>query len=825
VRIDDLSLKRPITVDPQRGVDIVIWARMNEPASENGIQTIKAGIYKADAGTSIDYFKATFRLGLPAATKQQVVNLPPKALDIRPQRDLYRDTLLFQGIRFQKIISVWSLREDAPYAGQAVFSTAYEPSQKSATVAFDHPEMTLLLGDPFYRDTLLQSAAMLIPQDTALPVHIDRWEIFPYPDPLNPPAEIAAAAAVVGRTQERVETVVKAVSPEGMVLDQLKGYQLKVLHHHDDYPTVADLIEPDRRDAQILEKSIRHCCQEFGVTAPQWLMVYQPGLHDLTTDQRHARETPFLCALAAAAVGESEVPAHLVGVKWEDTGQPVVTVANHAPVRAVLAHDDRYLFGLAGAQTLGCDIVPLSSRSRSGWDGILGQAWSGMIDVFMDKGDTLDRAGCRTWAIMETLKKAGLYTQNRPRIGQVKDSNLLIHLPEHPDIFVLTMIALLTRGRERLLALTVAPAPQTEPHSAHTDEAQSAYASLLAQAHYEIVPSGPQGQLMFVHRLPLGFRPNANLSRTVYFPHFFFWAGEVREASVWPVLNRIADQFATGKFGGVTNFSHLQVLGEATASEHIEIRLWSPGNGGPQNSTMDLTFDFRKMQPDGGSVPIAWLEQQVTWVEILDHGKVKIAPYPDYYEAFIQDMLPRYDAPQPIPSNSESFAQLEQASKAPIIYEVLRGPGNYPLLYEHTLHTALGAANLVGNIYFANYYAWMGLVRDLYFQQMIPEYYQGIGDKGELLCTECRVDHLREAMPFDRIRVALGLQQFSECAATFYLEYYRKAPGREDTKLAFGVHRAVWVRRNNHGNPVPAEFPQPVLRAFEKAVALHKQRP
>jgi enediyne polyketide synthase len=46
------------------------------------------------------------------------------------------------------------------------------------------------------------------------------------------------------------------------------------------------------------------------------------------------------------------------------------------------------------------------------------------------------------------------------------------------------------------------------------------------------------------------------------------------------------------------------------------------------------------------------------------------------------------------------------------------------------METSLEDANIVGNIYFANYYAWQGRVRDRYFYDLIPEYFQGTGDRG-----------------------------------------------------------------------------------------------
>jgi acyl-CoA thioesterase FadM len=345
-----------------------------------------------------------------------------------------------------------------------------------------------------------------------------------------------------------------------------------------------------------------------------------------------------------------------------------------------------------------------------------------------------------------------------------------------------------------------------------------AYDALINRQHYKILEGGPQGQSIFVHCFPVTFMPAGQLSRHVYYSHYFFWAGEVREASVWPVLKRIADQFATGQWGVVTNFADLKILGEATTHDLIEVWLWASGLGGPQNSVLDMTFDFRKVLPTGGYERLAWLEKQTTWVRILDHGVAKVEPYPEYYGTFLDDMLPRYDAPNLPEPIAEPLKALFEHEDENYQYLAPAGPTVNPKLLSQLMETSLEDANIVGNIYFANYYAWQGRVRDRYFYDLIPEYFQGTGDRGELICLNCRVDHLREAMPFDRIEVRMALKALKECHATLYFEYFKSDPNGRPLKLATGKQEVVWVRRDARNNPVPHPFPTAVLGAFQKAI-------
>jgi acyl-CoA thioesterase FadM len=151
------------------------------------------------------------------------------------------------------------------------------------------------------------------------------------------------------------------------------------------------------------------------------------------------------------------------------------------------------------------------------------------------------------------------------------------------------------------------------------------------------------------------------------------------------------------------------------------------------------------------------------------------------------------------------------------IYRAPAGPTiTKPLLRDQIFETSLEEANSVGNIYYANYYVFQGRIRDHFFHEIAPEYFRGTGEQGELRCTYCRVDHLREAMPFDHIAVQLRLESLQERGVRFLVEYFRHDPDGQRTKLAFGVHEAAWVAPStDHGwqpSPLPQVFRDALLK-------------
>ncbi len=814
--IEDIRLQRPITVDPEQGADIIVWAQLEEITEDGGPRRIKAGVYKPGAGVETDFFTATFVIGGRRQDLHHAVDLSRSPLDIRPRNDLYRETLLFQGPRFQRIREVWRLTPR-----EAVLSTARHSDPEVARTAFGEKEQSgLLLGDAFFRDTLLQSAALLIPQDTSLPVGIDRLELFP-PDDREDPQRPGILTIVVRRVDEsgtQNTFTVMALDGRGHVRERLEGYRLQVLEHHDEYPTVQDLCDPDARDTALVRRTLEMLSRRLQVEVP-WVDLYHvEGIHRLSREQRHERVRPLVVRTLQALRGGDRDDAAAVDIDWEASGKPVARGRDVAGLEPALAHDDRMCLVTGGGPPQGCDLAPVTTRSREQWRALLGDERFELAGRLARELESLDEAGTRVWAAVEAFVKAGAAAPAELRIIAHDRQATLLHCPDG-QIDVLAFTVRLTRGGDRVVAVTVNRTGDAQAAGGDTRAASyPGYEPLVEDRIYRISNAGPQGQMVFIQRTPVTFHPAGQLSRTVYYSHYLYWAGAVREASAWPVLQRMAEQLATGKWGGVTNYTDLTILGEATTGDLVETRMWASGNGGPSNSVLDICFDFHRVLPDGRRERLAWLDQQTTWVRILGPGKVEAAPYPDYYGQFIDNMLPRYDAPNRPEPLEEPLAEIVNGPWETVLYTAPAGPLVEPVLSRRVIDTSLQNANVVGNIYFANYSAWQGIVRDAFFHDLIPDHFDGIGERGELLCLRCRVDHLREAMPFDRIEVTMALKRLGRCRASFYFEYFQHKPGGRPMKLATGSQDVVWVRRDAKHRPRVHPFPEAVVQALTRAV-------
>ena len=285
-----------------------------------------------------------------------------------------------------------------------VLSTA-PPDPNSAARAFaSQKNQSFLLGDPFLRDCLLQSAALLVPQDTSLPVSIHNWDIYAQTH-VSPEKERVFVRNRLQRIQDQdIETVVDSLDASGRVLERLSGYHLKILKHHDDYPTVADLLRPDDRDTRQLQEWSADFSNRLHLKTPDIYVSFIPGLHDLPIDQRREQERSFLLrTLENWAVANDADPSQ-INLQWKPSGKPVAGIGGKT-LDISLSHDNQYFLVAIGSCDLGCDLAPVTHRTAiSGPDcwGHSPRRWLTQNSPAMSLIAEVQRSGrpercCRSW--------------------------------------------------------------------------------------------------------------------------------------------------------------------------------------------------------------------------------------------------------------------------------------------------------------------------------------------------------------------------------------------------------------------------------------------
>ena len=144
-------------------------------------------------------------------------------------------------------------------------------------------------------------------------------------------------------------------------------------------------------------------------------------------------------------------------------------------------------------------------------------------------------------------------------------------------------------------------------------------------------------------------------------------------------------------------------------------------------------------------------------------------------------------------------------------------PGEYRFC-EEVISTTLEDSNLLANIYFSNYAKWLGKIRDNYFCSFIPEYFKNSDSAKEMLCLDCKIDYLAEAMPFDKILVRMCVDRAYEFGLDLYFEYFLTKDLEIIRKLGYATQRVLFVAWEG-GVPMPIRIPQEVMGLIKKVVS------
>ncbi|MDJ0697855.1 MAG: SDR family NAD(P)-dependent oxidoreductase [Mastigocoleus sp. MO_167.B18] len=284
VHIEDIRLERPIVVNPENGVEIELRAEVLERESKNAPQRVLAEIRTEQTGFTTAHFAATFVLGKKVEPPIEEVKLPQEPLAIEPKQDLY-SWLLFQGPRFQRLEQIYSLDSK-----KMIFRTQRSTGDEGQE-SLDRAEGPFLLGDPYYRDSLLQSIQPMVPQDLGLPIGIKGIQI--YQIDTNGADSCIGVAQGETRKGKQYNTNVFSVDEQGRVIEKLEGYQLQMIDHRPDHPTAEELANPGVRNEKLLYRELVQRAAALNVTVPQISLMEMPGMHNLSAEERHQQELPI----------------------------------------------------------------------------------------------------------------------------------------------------------------------------------------------------------------------------------------------------------------------------------------------------------------------------------------------------------------------------------------------------------------------------------------------------------------------------------------------------------------------------------------------------
>ncbi|OEZ54724.1 MULTISPECIES: thioesterase family protein [unclassified Duganella] len=112
--------------------------------------------------------------------------------------------------------------------------------------------------------------------------------------------------------------------------------------------------------------------------------------------------------------------------------------------------------------------------------------------------------------------------------------------------------------------------------------------------------------------------------------------------------------------------------------------------------------------------------------------------------------------------------------------------------YEYRTFVGFEETNVVGNVYFSNYFVWQGKCREAFLRRYAPQVLDDFKAGYGMITKESSCVFHTEAFAFQDIVVHISLDKLSRTAVTMAFDYYREQDG-ELILLAQGKQTAMWI--------------------------------
>jgi enediyne biosynthesis thioesterase len=132
----------------------------------------------------------------------------------------------------------------------------------------------------------------------------------------------------------------------------------------------------------------------------------------------------------------------------------------------------------------------------------------------------------------------------------------------------------------------------------------------------------------------------------------------------------------------------------------------------------------------------------------------------------------------------------------------------------------LEETNLVGNVYFSNYFLWQGHCREKFLYEHAPGVMRALQGDFAMVTTASRCDFFDELYAGDTVEVRMSLREIRGGKVTMRFDYYRVRGAAQ--LVAVGEQTTACVRRIPGGTErteLPEEL-RDALRPYEPVIGL-----
>lgn len=112
--------------------------------------------------------------------------------------------------------------------------------------------------------------------------------------------------------------------------------------------------------------------------------------------------------------------------------------------------------------------------------------------------------------------------------------------------------------------------------------------------------------------------------------------------------------------------------------------------------------------------------------------------------------------------------------------------------FDYRLLVGFEETNVVGNVYFANYFVWQGKCREAFLARYAPRVLDDFAAGHGMITKQASCEFFEESFAFNNLLIRMSLHKLNHTSITMAFAYYREAPD-DLVLLARGQQTAIWA--------------------------------
>jgi enediyne biosynthesis thioesterase len=142
--------------------------------------------------------------------------------------------------------------------------------------------------------------------------------------------------------------------------------------------------------------------------------------------------------------------------------------------------------------------------------------------------------------------------------------------------------------------------------------------------------------------------------------------------------------------------------------------------------------------------------------------------------------------------------------------------------FEHRLTVGFSDTNVVGNVYFANYFLWQGKCREEFLRQYAPRVLQDFRAGFGMITKESACVFHHETFAFEEILIRMALERLTRTAVSMRFDYFRVQSEPMRTLVAEGRQTAMWVNPQHSIAMFPEYLHAAILQFAGNSIDTHE---